>query len=59
MPRFSLAVVVVLAFVGVTTIAISPASALSGTAYDKCMTKCMKNAPKGNRCPYWCENNNR
>jgi hypothetical protein len=59
MLRFSLAVVVVLAFVGATTIAVSPASALSGTAYDKCMAKCMKNAPKGSRCPYWCENNNR
>lgn len=57
--RFSVVLVVALALVAATTIGISPVSAASGSAYDRCMAKCMKDSPKGNRCPYFCEHSNR
>jgi hypothetical protein len=59
MLRFSFVLVAVLALIGATTVAISPASAYTGVAYDKCMAKCQKTATKASNCPHWCETNNR
>jgi hypothetical protein len=53
--RFSVALVAALALVAATAISISPASAASGAAYDKCMAKCMKTSPKESLCPYKCQ----
>jgi hypothetical protein len=55
MIRFSFGFVAALALLAAATSSISPARALSGAAYEKCMAKCMKNSPKGNRCPEWCD----
>ncbi len=57
--RFSIAFVATLAVVGATAISISPASAISGSKYDQCMAKCMKESPKGSRCSAYCDQNNR
>ena len=54
MLRFSVALVAALALIGATTAAVSPASAYTGAAYDKCMAKCQKSGVT-NRCPKWCE----
>jgi hypothetical protein len=58
MLRFSLAVVAVLTLAGSTTVGVSPALALGGAAYDKCMAKCMKTSTKTSNCPRWCETYN-
>ena len=57
MLRFSVALVAVLALMGATTVALSPAWAYTGAAYDKCMAKCQKSGLT-NRCPKWCEQKN-
>jgi len=54
MIRFSVVLVAVLALIGATTISVSPASAYTGAAYDKCMAQCQKSSVT-NRCSYWCE----
>lgn len=54
MLRFSVALVTVLALLGTTTSAVSPASAYTGEAYNKCMAKCQ--ASGWHRCNQWCEN---
>ena len=53
MLRFSVALVASLALIGATTIAVSPASALTGEAYNKCMAKC--NATGSRNCTWWCD----
>jgi|GEM_PF-4159073 len=58
MLRFSVALIAVLALAGAAAVSISPASAYTGAAYDKCMVKCQKSGIS-NRCPRWCEQNNR
>jgi hypothetical protein len=55
MLRFSMMLVAVLALTGATTVSVSPASALTGAAYDKCMAKCQAGG-LSKRCNYWCEN---
>jgi hypothetical protein len=57
--RLSVTLVAALTLVGATAISFSPASALSGSAYDKCMAKCMKSSPTGKRCPAYCDKYNR
>jgi hypothetical protein len=57
MLRFSVALVAVAALIGATTVTVSPASAYSGAAYDKCMVKCQKSGLT-NSCPRWCERRN-
>jgi hypothetical protein len=54
--RFSIVLAAALATIAVTVISISPASAYSGVAYDKCMAKCK--ASGSSKCPYWCETRN-
>jgi Na+(H+)/acetate symporter ActP len=44
---------IILALTGATGIAVSPASAYSGEAYNKCMAKCQ--AQGNRRCTWWCE----
>jgi len=55
MSRISVTLVAALALAGATVISFSPASALSGAAYDKCMEKCMKTSPKTSLCPFKCQ----
>lgn len=57
MLRFSAVFIAVLALTGATTVAVSPASAYTGAAYDKCMAKCQKSGMT-NRCGSWCQNRN-
>ena len=57
MIRFSVVLAVVLALTGTTAISVSPASAYTGAAYDKCMKKCQASG-LNKRCPYWCESRN-
>ncbi len=52
--RFSVGLVAVLALIGASIVSISPASAYTGEAYNKCMAKCQKGSLT-NRCSYWCE----
>jgi hypothetical protein len=54
MIRFSVVLAAVLALTWTAAISVSPASAYTGAAYDKCMAKCQKSGMT-NRCPYWCE----
>jgi hypothetical protein len=54
MLRFSIALVAVLALIGATTVGVSPASAYTGAAYDKCMVQCQKSGMT-NKCSRWCE----
>jgi hypothetical protein len=54
MIRFSVVLVAVLAVLGATVISVSPASAYTGAAYDKCMAKCQSSG--WHKCAYWCEN---
>ena len=54
MLRFSVLLAAALALAAATTISISPASAYTGAAYDKCMTQCQKSGMT-NRCSRWCE----
>lgn len=58
MLRFSMMLAAVLALTGGSTIAISPASAYTGEAYNKCMARCQKSGVS-NQCNAWCEKNNR
>ena len=53
MLRFSFVLVAVLALIGATTVAVSPASAYTGEAFNKCMAKCQASGAK--RCTWWCE----
>ncbi|SHN81549.1 hypothetical protein [Bradyrhizobium erythrophlei] len=53
MLRFSIALVAVLALIGATTVAVSPASAYTGAAFNKCMAKCQ--AQGSRRCDWWCD----
>jgi len=55
MLRFSVALVALLALTGATTVSISPASAYTGAAYDRCMQKCQAGG-LSHRCNWWCEN---
>ena len=57
MLRFSVALAV-LALTGAMTATISPASAYTGKAYDKCMAECQKSGMT-NRCARWCESRGR
>jgi hypothetical protein len=54
MLRFSVVLFAALVLTGTTAISVSPASAYTGAAYDRCMSKCQKSGMT-NRCPYWCE----
>jgi hypothetical protein len=54
MIRFSVVLAAVLALTGTAAISSSPASAYTGAAYGKCMSKCQKSGMT-NRCAYWCE----
>jgi len=58
MCRFCAFLAGVLALTLANAIAVSPASALSGAAYDKCMANCKKNSPKANACDWWCQKKN-
>ena len=53
MLRFSIVLVAALALIGATTVAVSPASAYTGAAYNKCMAKCQ--ATSSRNCTWWCE----
>jgi hypothetical protein len=54
MLRFSVVLVATLALIGATTVAVSPVSAYTGAAYDKCMVQCQKSGMT-NKCSRWCE----
>ena len=54
MIRFSVALVAVLVLTGATALSVSPASAYTGAAYDKCMAQCQKSGVT-NRCSAWCD----
>ena len=54
MLRFSMLLVGALALTGATTIVVSPVSAYTGAAYDKCMAKCQAGGLT-RRCNFWCE----
>lgn len=54
MHRFSVALVAAMMLAGTTAVSVSPASALTGSAYDKCMAKCQASG-LNKRCNYWCE----
>jgi hypothetical protein len=53
MLRFSVLLVAALALIGATSITVSPASAYTGEAYNKCMAKCQ--ATGSRHCTWWCE----
>jgi hypothetical protein len=53
MLRFSVVLAAVLALTGATLISVSPASALSGEAFNKCMAKCQAQGAKN--CTWWCD----
>ena len=55
MLRFSVGLVALLALTGATTISVSPASAYTGAAYDKCMAKCQAGGIT-RKCDRWCAN---
>jgi hypothetical protein len=54
MLRLTTALVAVLALTGAMTVAVSPASAYSGAAYNKCMEKCRAGS-FNQTCANWCE----
>ena len=54
MLRFSAVLVTLLALMGAMTVAVLPAAAYTGAAYDKCMAKCQKSGVT-NSCSKWCE----
>jgi hypothetical protein len=59
MLRFSVGFVAALTLMGASVITVSPALALSGEAYNKCMAKCQKASTRTQRCPAYCDSSNR
>jgi hypothetical protein len=57
MVRFSVVLFAALALTGIIVVSVSPASAYTGAAYDRCMAKCEKSGVS-HRCPYWCQSRN-